>query len=42
MLLRDEARRRNLGTAARDTILERFTLTHQAEGLARIYRESAG
>ena len=26
MLLRDEARRRNLGAAARDTILERFTL----------------
>jgi glycosyltransferase involved in cell wall biosynthesis len=39
MLLRDEARRRNLGTAARDTILERLTLAHQAENLARIYRE---
>ena len=39
MLLRDEPRRRNLGTAARDTILERLTLAHQAESLARIYRE---
>ena len=41
MLLRDEPRRRNLGAAARDTIVERFTLGHQAESLARIYRESA-
>jgi glycosyltransferase involved in cell wall biosynthesis len=40
MLLRDEMRRRNLGIAARDTILERFTLAQQAENLARIYRES--
>jgi teichuronic acid biosynthesis glycosyltransferase TuaC len=39
MLLRDENRRRNLGAAARDTILERFTLEQQAENLARIYRE---
>jgi len=41
MLLRDEPRRRNLGVAARDTILERLTLAHQAESLVRIYRESA-
>ncbi len=41
MLLRDEQRRHNLGSAARDTILERHTLAHQAEILARIYRESA-
>ncbi len=41
MLLRDEGRRRNLGAAARDTILERLTLGHQAESLARIYRECA-
>jgi teichuronic acid biosynthesis glycosyltransferase TuaC len=41
MLLRDENRRNNLGRAARDTILERFTLTQQAEQLARIYRECA-
>jgi glycosyltransferase involved in cell wall biosynthesis len=40
MLLRDENRRRNLGVAARDTIVERFTLAQQAEHLARIYRES--
>ena len=39
MLLGDEKRRRNLGIAARDTILDRFTLAHQAETLARIYRE---
>lgn len=41
MLLRDEVRRRNFGAAARDTILERLTLEHQAESLARIYRECA-
>jgi glycosyltransferase involved in cell wall biosynthesis len=40
MLLRDEPRRRSLGAAARDTILERLTLEQQAESLARIYRES--
>ena len=40
MLLRDEPRRRTLGVAARDTILERLTLAQQAESLARIYRES--
>jgi glycosyltransferase involved in cell wall biosynthesis len=40
MLLRDERLRRNLGAAARDTILERLTLTQQAESMARIYRES--
>lgn len=39
MLLRDETRRSNLGTTARDTILERFTLAQQAENLTRIYRE---
>ncbi len=41
MLLRDDSRRRNLGTAARDTVLDRLTLEQQAESLARIYRESA-
>jgi glycosyltransferase involved in cell wall biosynthesis len=40
MLLRDEPRRRNLGAAARDTILEKLTLAQQAESLARIYREA--
>jgi glycosyltransferase involved in cell wall biosynthesis len=39
MLLRDEPRRRNLGVAARDTILDRLTLAQQAERFARIYRE---
>jgi teichuronic acid biosynthesis glycosyltransferase TuaC len=39
MLLRDETRRRNIGTTARDTILERFTLEQQAENLVRIYRD---
>jgi teichuronic acid biosynthesis glycosyltransferase TuaC len=41
MLLKDETRRRNLSVAARDTILDRFTLAHQAESLLRIYREAA-
>jgi glycosyltransferase involved in cell wall biosynthesis len=41
MLLRDESRRKNLGRAARDTILDRLTLADQAESLARIFRESA-
>ena len=41
MLLRDERKRQNIGIAARDTILDRFTLEQQAENLARIYRECA-
>ncbi|PYX46040.1 MAG: hypothetical protein DMG79_17760, partial [Acidobacteria bacterium] len=41
MILHDESRRRNLGAAARNTILERLTLEEQAQNLARIYRESA-
>ncbi len=40
ILLRDESFRRRLGSAARDTVMERLTLTHQADSLARIYRES--
>lgn len=39
MLLEDEHRRHAIGTAARDTILDRLTLAEQAENLARIYRE---
>jgi glycosyltransferase involved in cell wall biosynthesis len=39
MLLRDEPRCRTLGTAARDSVLERYTLAQQAEALSRIYRE---
>ncbi len=42
MLLHDENRRQNLGAAARETILEGLTLAHQAERLARIYRECIG
>lgn len=38
-LLRDEPARRKMSTAARNTILDRFTLAHQAENLARVYRE---
>jgi glycosyltransferase involved in cell wall biosynthesis len=41
MLLKDETRRRNISIAARETILDRFTLAHQAESLLRIYREAA-
>jgi glycosyltransferase involved in cell wall biosynthesis len=40
MLLREPARRAHLGVAARDTVLDRLTLAHQAEALARIYRET--
>ena len=40
MLLRDQAKRRNLGRAARDTVLDQFTLEQQAQRLARVYRES--
>lgn len=40
MLLREPQRRRNLGSAARDSVLERLTLEQQAENLRRIYRES--
>lgn len=40
ILLRDANLRRNLGSAARDTILDRLTLEQQAENLARIYHEA--
>jgi teichuronic acid biosynthesis glycosyltransferase TuaC len=40
LLLRDADLRMKLGAAARDSILERFTLAHQAANLARVYRES--
>jgi len=40
VLLRDEPRRRRIGAAARNTILQGFTLAHQAEHLARIFQES--
>jgi glycosyltransferase involved in cell wall biosynthesis len=41
MLLRDKPRREVLGMAARDTVLDRLTLAHQAGNLARIYRDCA-
>jgi len=41
MLLRDEPLRARLGASARDTILDRLTLSQQAESLSRIYRECA-
>jgi glycosyltransferase involved in cell wall biosynthesis len=41
MLMRDESLRRKLGSAARATILDRFTLANQAESMLRIYRECA-
>ena len=40
LLLKDDARRRNISAAARDTIVERFTLAHQAGNLLRIYHEA--
>lgn len=40
VLLRDEPRGRRIGAAARNTILQGFTLAHQAEQLTRIFRES--
>jgi len=40
MLLRDKGLRRRLGAAARETILDQYTLAQQAERLVRIYRES--
>ena len=40
LLLRDEALRRRIGTSARETILQSFTLEHQAQRLLTIYRES--
>jgi glycosyltransferase involved in cell wall biosynthesis len=39
MLLREPQRRYSLGVAARDTILDRFTLGQQAQNLARVYRD---
>jgi len=39
-LLASSALRARVGTAARQTILENLTLTHQAQHLARIYRQA--
>jgi teichuronic acid biosynthesis glycosyltransferase TuaC len=40
-LLGSERLRQRLGTAARQTVADKYTLAHQAEKLARIYRECA-
>lgn len=40
-LLGSSEMRTRIGTAARQTILERFTLSHQAQHLVRIYRQAA-
>jgi glycosyltransferase involved in cell wall biosynthesis len=39
-LLREESRRREIGLAARHTILQSFTMAHQALALLSIYEES--
>ena len=41
VLLRDDARRKQIGRSARNTIVEAFTLQHQAERLLSVYRECA-
>jgi len=41
VLLKDDAMRQRLGSAARQTIMHSFTLDHQARGLADIYAECA-
>jgi len=40
VLLRDDSQRRQIGAAARETILQSYTLGHQAQRLLAIYRES--
>lgn len=40
VLLRDNSRRCQIGTAARETVLQSFTLGHQAQRLLTVYRES--
>lgn len=40
MLLREPGRRRSLGAAARECVLERLTVAQQADHLRRIYKES--
>jgi glycosyltransferase involved in cell wall biosynthesis len=42
ILLRDPGRRTQMGSAARQTIMDGFTLRHQAQSLTAIYRECAG
>jgi teichuronic acid biosynthesis glycosyltransferase TuaC len=40
VLLENDLLRRQIGTAARNTVLQSFTLAHQAQGLLTVYRES--
>jgi glycosyltransferase involved in cell wall biosynthesis len=40
VLLESTELRMRIGTAARQTILDRLTLSHQAQHLARIYRQA--
>jgi teichuronic acid biosynthesis glycosyltransferase TuaC len=40
VLLRDDSRRKQIGVAARNTIVQLLTLQHQAQHLLTIYRES--
>ena len=40
VLLGDDSQRRQIGAAARETILQSYTLGHQAQRLMAIYRES--
>jgi glycosyltransferase involved in cell wall biosynthesis len=40
-LLSDSALRNRIGLAGRQTVIEKFTMPHQARRLAEIYRESA-
>jgi glycosyltransferase involved in cell wall biosynthesis len=42
VLLGDAQLRARIGRAARETILDRLTLAHQARKLLRIYQEVAG
>jgi glycosyltransferase involved in cell wall biosynthesis len=40
VLLENDLLRRQIGTAARNTVLQSFTLADQAQGLLKVYRES--
>ncbi len=42
MLLGDLSLREKISVAARDTVVDRFTLSQQAQRLARIYQECIG
>jgi hypothetical protein len=42
VLLESTELRMRIGTAARQTILDRLTLSHQAQHLATVYRQATG